>query len=369
MRVLHFLMDGRVGGAQVRIARVHSHFMAHGIDIETMVSCPPVMPANFFSSRGIPYVEFNWMKPSLERPLLSGLRWITTGLARDVGKIKRVIAEAQPDVVHVNGAILLAAVIGARLRGVMVVWHLNDTSVPRIYALAVRLLGGLLGVTFIAASHAVINYYGLNADTQVFYPPGPDVEAKGWTKKNNPPKIGVLSNLSPGKGVETAIAAFADLREFFPQARLQIVGRILENKRWYFEELQRSNESLGVEDGVDFLGFVQDTASWLKGLDLLAFASEFEAAPVAVIEAMACGVPVVACDIPPSREVLSGAGLLVPVRDYKAMTDAMVRLLEDDELRAECVTKGIARYRKAFAMDMIAAQYKMLYQQIIGVSG
>jgi len=366
IKVLHFLMDGRVGGAQVRIVRVHSCFIAESNGIETTVSCPPVAPANFFSSCGIPFVEFNWNKPSLERPLFSGLRWLAIGLARDIGKIRRVIDKVQPDVVHVNGAILLAAVIGARLSGVSIIWHLNDTTVPRFYAVAVRLLGKLLGVTFITASHAVIEFYKLDAGTQVVYPPGPDIVEKGSYEINNPPKIGVLSNISPGKGVETAIAAFAGLRRSFPHARLQIAGRILVNKRWYFEELQRLSESLGIEDGVDFLGFIEDTDSWIKSIDLLAFPSEFEAAPVAVIEAMTSGVPVVACDIPPTREVLGGAGLLIPVKDSLAMADAMKCMLEDDVLRAACVAKGLARYREVFSIDMIAGQYEKLYYQTIG---
>jgi len=86
---------------------------------------------------------------------------------------------------------------------------------------------------------------------------------------------------------------------------------------------------------VEFLGHVEDMAALLAETDVVVLPSRAEGAPRSLIEAAACGIPLVATDVPGCREVvLDGrSGYLVPLHDVGALTDAVLRLARDDELR------------------------------------
>ncbi len=269
-------------------------------------------------------------------------------------------------IVHVNGAILLAVALAAILEKRVWVWHLNDTSVPRFLALIVRALLSMGRGKALAASRAVVAYYRLAQSTEVAYPP---VEVPSYRDRTHldsrPIRLGVMANLSPGKGVENVIEAFAAAHAQNRDLRLLIAGRILENKRWYFESLQQLIGKLGIADKVEFNGFVSQPLEWMQGLDVFLFASHAEAAPVAVIEALACGLPIVCGEIPPTREILGGCGVLTPLGDAAAMAKAIRNIVEDNELRRDLAQQAAARGRAVFSVEAIARQYCQVYSVLL----
>ena len=269
-------------------------------------------------------------------------------------------------IVHINGAILLAAALAAILEKRIWVWHLNDTSVPRFLALIVRVLLAAGNGKTIAASRAVVSYYRLSEFTEVVYPP---VEVAGVRDRAHLDLtdicLGVMANLSPGKGVEHVIEAFALAYVKNPHLRLLIAGRVLENKKWYFEAMQQRIRELGIADRVEFSGFVSAPLEWMKNLDLFLFSSYAEAAPVALIEALACGLPVISGDIPPTREILGGCGVLIPLRDAEAMAHAILELVGNNDIRSALARQAAERGRDVFSVDAIAGQYCRIYSDLL----
>ncbi len=365
--VLHFLADGRVGGPQVRVVRVHlgMNSVVDGV-VETIVACPLTQPSAHFDRQGMRHVEMLWNKPKAEYPLRSGLEWLFSGLWKDVAASRKIMRGVPAAIVHVNGAILLAAVVAAILEKRLWVWHLNDTSVPRFLALIVRALLWIGGGRPLAASQAVVAYYHLPVSTEICYPPVPLPKVRSpHALDATPIKLGVMANLSPGKGVENVIEAFAVAYRRNTNLSLLIAGRVLENKRWYFEALQQRIVALGLEGKVVFSGFVSEPLAWMSELDVFLFASFAEAAPVAVIEALACGLPIVCGDIPPTREILGGCGLLTPLGDSQAMADAICKIVENESVRENLSAQAYERARLVFSVEVIARQYCQFYTSLL----
>ena len=111
--------------------------------------------------------------------------------------------------------------------------------------------------------------------------------------------------------------------------------------------------------------FVRDRtrlARYLSACDVYALASRREGFPVAPVEAMACGVPVVAADVPGIDEILAGGetggGVIVPREDPAALADALARLLDDEPLRQELGRRARRRAETAFSLDAVGSQLR-----------
>jgi glycosyltransferase involved in cell wall biosynthesis len=123
--------------------------------------------------------------------------------------------------------------------------------------------------------------------------------------------------------------------------------------------LQNEAAQLGMSDRVQFLGWVDRPQSILLGAAIFAFTSVFEGFGNAIIEAMACGLPIVSTDCPSGpREILgpSEFGILVPMNDIQAVTGALQTLLSSSELREHYRKKSLQRAQD-FAVEKIVNLY------------
>jgi glycosyltransferase involved in cell wall biosynthesis len=131
------------------------------------------------------------------------------------------------------------------------------------------------------------------------------------------------------------------------------------------ERLRRLLAEAGL-DGVHFVDeFVRDRgrlARYLSAGDVYAFPSRREGFPVAPVEAMACGLPVVAADVPGIAEILAGGaaggGAIVPREDPTALAGAVARLLDDQPLREELGRRARRRAKAAFSPDAVGRQLR-----------
>ena len=132
------------------------------------------------------------------------------------------------------------------------------------------------------------------------------------------------------------------------------------------QELGRQAARLGVERRVFFLGYRQDVADWLGAADLFVLSSAGEGLPLALLEAMSCGLPVVATSVGGVPEVLagSGAGVLVPPGDRAALERAIRSLATDAGLRA--AMGGAARDRaRLYSRDEMVSRYAAVYDEVL----
>lgn len=150
-----------------------------------------------------------------------------------------------------------------------------------------------------------------------------------------------VGTLQPRKNLLRLIDAFAQVPDPYI---LVLAGK----KGWLYADILRRADSLGIGHRVVFPGYVpdEDLPALLSGARLFAFPSLYEGFGLPVLEAMACGVPVVCSNASSLPEVVGDAALLVPPTDTEALAAAMNRALTDDDLRHGLIERGLEQARR-----------------------
>ncbi len=172
------------------------------------------------------------------------------------------------------------------------------------------------------------------------------------------PYVLSVGTVQPRKNYVRLIRAFAKMREEggddgrSSALQLLIVG----GPGWLYEDVVAEADK---HDSVRLLGFVddEDLPTLYRGADLFAFPSLYEGFGLPVLEAMACGVPVVCSNASSLPEVAGDAALLVDPLDVDALSAALHRALEDDELRQAMVDRGLAQATR-FTWERSARQLR-----------
>jgi glycosyltransferase involved in cell wall biosynthesis len=162
--------------------------------------------------------------------------------------------------------------------------------------------------------------------------------------------------------VDVLIEAAALLSDPFPELRVLVAGSGPEEDR--LREMVRDR---GLEGRVLLLGLRRDVGDVLAALDVVAFSSDREGTPLAVMEAMAAGKPIVATGVGGVPDLVEDGvhGLLVPRRDPRALADSIARLLRDERLRNELGARGRERQRRAFDIGVTVGQVESLYDELV----
>ncbi|MGC9082856.1 MAG: glycosyltransferase family 4 protein, partial [Anaerolineae bacterium] len=157
--------------------------------------------------------------------------------------------------------------------------------------------------------------------------------------------------------------ATCDLRPATCDWRLVFVGK----KGWLYQGFFRRLRELGLEDRVRFTGYVpdEDLPALYSAADLFAFPSLYEGFGLPVLEAMACGVPVVCSNTSSLPEVVGEAGIMVEPHNVHALARAMGRVLTDEALRASLRARGLERAQR-FTWEEAAKRTVEVYRQVLG---
>ena len=174
--------------------------------------------------------------------------------------------------------------------------------------------------------------------------------------------VAMVANLRPGKGHDTLIDAAALVLQRFPEVRFELFGDGTERAAL----IQRA-AARGVSHAVTFLGHVDDVPGRLAGAALFTLPSESEAFPNAVLEAMACGLPVVASAVGGIREVVEHGrtGLLVPPRDPVALADRICDLLTRPDVAAAWGAHGRELVEARYSFERMVGSVTALYDQAL----
>ncbi len=168
------------------------------------------------------------------------------------------------------------------------------------------------------------------------------------------PIILSVGRLSKEKGVEYLLKAFSLLKDR-SNARLVILGEGKEEAN-----LKKLSKELGIDKKVFFLGFKDNPYKYMKRSTIFVFPSLYESFGIAMVEAMSCGVPVIATKSYEGIENIiehERTGLLVNVGDEHAIAESMLRLLDDDGLRRS-LSKEAEKKLLNYSVEKIAKQYK-----------
>jgi len=172
--------------------------------------------------------------------------------------------------------------------------------------------------------------------------------------------IGVANRLAPVKAIEYAVRAMPAVVKKFPNARMVIIGEGPSEA-----DLRREAAESGVADHIVFTGFRRNVPELLAAFDVVVQPSRWEGLSISLLESMAAGKPVVACDVQGNRDVLDHGrnGLMVPPQDPEALASAIVRLLSDSNFAGQLGRNAAQDCRERFSQQRMVEQTLAIYDR------
>lgn len=167
-----------------------------------------------------------------------------------------------------------------------------------------------------------------------------------------------MGRLEHQKRFDVLLKAFAIVQRQHNEARLIILGKGALQK-----DLEELTHKLNLNKFVNFAGFQPNPHAWVSKADIFVLSSDMEGFPMAILEAMACGVPVISTDCPtgPSEIIINGEnGILVPPSNEKKLAEAMIALLEDKNHREKLSMAG-QKKAEEFGIQKILNQYEKIF--------
>jgi glycosyltransferase involved in cell wall biosynthesis len=182
--------------------------------------------------------------------------------------------------------------------------------------------------------------------------------------------IGFVGRFSPGKGLEELLDAAAILHGMRHRFRVVVAGEASYGEEQYGRGIRERCSALGLDGVVTFAGFRQDIPAVMAGFDIFAFPSHAESFGVALIEAMAMGLPVVStnCDGVLDIVVDGETGIFIRPRAAGELAAALERFLTNAPLRVAMGRAGRLRAEALFDREKQIDRLEELYRSLCGHS-
>jgi lipopolysaccharide heptosyltransferase II len=180
--------------------------------------------------------------------------------------------------------------------------------------------------------------------------------------------VGIIGRITPLKGHLHFIKAMARISRLVPRLKIWIVGDAPASKEAYKEELQILVRRLGLWHCTEFLGTQRDIPGILENLDLVVLATTtHEAFGRVVVEAQACGVPVVATKVGGVIDIIEDGknGLLVPPADAKSMAEAIMRIYRDTQFARELAQNAYAKVKEKYNVELMVKNTLDVYREVL----
>jgi len=230
-------------------------------------------------------------------------------------------------------------------------------------------IDGFIAPTRYYADHAAA-HFGLDATRVHYVPMGVRVDGirVPEVRPERPFTIGYLARLCPEKGLGELCNAFALLRESGRDCRLRIAGWLGAADAGFWKQTQAQLRARGLAGSYEYVGEVDlpGKLRFLCSLDVLSVPTVYrEAKGLYVLEAKACGVPVVQPRHGAFPELIeaTGGGRLYDHSGAQALADALAELMDDSELRARLAAAGRAGVLASFTEDIMAERTWDVYQR------
>jgi glycosyltransferase involved in cell wall biosynthesis len=171
-----------------------------------------------------------------------------------------------------------------------------------------------------------------------------------------------LGTIEPRKNLPLLVRAYRLLVDNGTHLKLILVGKY----GWMYQEVFNLVRELSLEDMVQFTGYIPQVELPLiyNLASLFVYPTIYEGFGLPVLEAMACGLPVITSDIASLPEIVGEAGILVPTGDLDALFDAMKRVTHDKELREKLTIQGLLRARD-FSWERTAQLTLQVYRRVL----
>jgi glycosyltransferase involved in cell wall biosynthesis len=231
-------------------------------------------------------------------------------------------------------------------------------------------------VTLYEGNQQLQQYDGADPAKMAIIPNGVDVERFRSIEQSSggKPTIAMIGRVVPIKDVKSFIRACAIIRDSIPELKAFILGPFDEDEA-YFEECREMVEHYELDECIEFTGQVR-IDDYLPDIDVVVFTSISEAQPLVILEAGACGIPVVATNVGACEEMLNGksdenpplppSGIVTPLANPAATAQAVITLLTDETLYLKSVAAARERVARYYDKKDQHAAYRELYAPATG---
>jgi glycosyltransferase involved in cell wall biosynthesis len=289
-------------------------------------------------------------------------------IVRAALKLRRHLRQDRADLVHANGIkAALVAVLATRGTRTPVVWIKHDLSFDRSLARPVALGCRLV----VGVSEAAVRVFRSRRKIRVVPNALPAVEVARAPRGEGSRQVALVGRLYSMKGQHELLEAAPELVARVPGVRIAFVGPEDPSVPEYAAALRRRTTELGLDDVVSFVGGVEDAPAHMARCDVVAIPSvpaergNTESFSLVALEAMAVGTPVVAYAEGGLPEVLGDCALLVPTGDRRGLVDALVRVLEDEDLASRLAACGRERAATAFSVARMLDSLQACYREAL----
>ena len=359
MRVLWLIHYPVFGGPHNRVLRCFPHLSADGVEVTAVLPDAPGNAADRLRSGGVPVAEIPLGRLRVTTDPRTHARYLA-GIPGDIRRLRAMIRRVRADAVIVAGLVNVQGPIAARLEGVGVVWQIIDSRIPKPIAAAyMPVVGRLADVAMFGGEALKAAHPGadrLQIPTCVC-PPSVDTEAfrpsvarrdKLRSELGIPdtaPVVGMVANVNPMKGIEYFVEAAAEVHRAIPDAVFLLVGHRHSTHGSYDELVERTLARSGIPQGqFIFAGGTDHPELWYPAMDVKLVTSlpRSEGTTTTSMEALACGVPVVATRVGAVAEVVRDGitGFTVEPQDPGAIAAGVMRVLDDPELAKRLSRSG-----------------------------
>lgn len=346
------------GGAEILVSNLSAALVARGVRNRVIALCDAPILGN---------------TAEMEAKLAAQIRdgggeFVSLHLSRKRGPLegaaalRKLLAVSEPDVIHCHTARAVAMVGLSGFRGPVILTHHNiklsfprhlfrvfDLIVDRYVAISPEVEG-----TFRRLSRRPIKLIP-NAAAREF---GVGVPRQAIAEPCRVLAVGTISDQKNyGLLLETA-AILRDSNRGFAMPKFTIAGGGQD-----LDELRRRARDMGLAEEVQFLGERSDIRDLMAASDILLNTSTYEGLPVAIIEAMGMGLPIVVTDVSGNRDLVDDGlnGLLAPLGDPRALSEAIARAILDKELYRSLSCGAVEKSRE-FSIDNSAELHLELYR-------
>jgi len=323
------------------------------------------------------------------RRLLRQLIFGSPATAVYVSKLRKLLRQRHPDVIHTNGFKMHVLGAMAKPPGVPLIWHIHDYVQSRPFIASVMKLLSRRCTMALVNSNSVNRdvlqaLVGLQTqtvynaiDTRVFCPCGDrlDLDSLSGLQAAEPGtiRIGMLATFARWKGHETFMRALSLLTPNLSW-RGYIIGGALyqtDGSQYSLADLKSTSQRLGISNRVGFTGFIKEPAAAMRSLDVLVHAStQPEPFGLVIAEAMACGRAVIVSEAGGALELMEpGINALGHTPgDAAQLAEHISRLGSDPQLRARLGAAGRATAEQRFDRTRLATELVPIYCRLARVA-
>lgn len=294
-------------------------------------------------------------------------------MARMVGRLAQIIRKEEIDIVHARSRVpaWIAYYACRRTHTVFVTTchgHYSRHSFSRVMGWGKR----VIVLSTVIARH-MIDDFGVSRDRIRLIPRSVDLkrfvfQSPEKKRKKKELHVGIIGRITPLKGHRTFLKAMAAVARSCAGLKIWIVGDAPESKLAYKEEIQTLSKRLGLAENTEFLGTQRDIPAVMAHLDIMVLATKtHEAFGRVIVEAQACGVPVVATRVGGVIDIVEDGqtGLLVPAEDPEALSEAVLRLARDLPLAERLAHNAYEKVRREYGVERLVKDTLAVYREAL----